>query len=165
MTSTTTAPLGYDFLRDFGTRWDAAWNSHSTDEVLDLLHPEIVWEDTVFWPRVIEGKAGMPAYIDMIWKVMPDVRFDEVQFFSAPEDGRALYLFRQSGSAPARFGRGHFETYGCDIFLGFKDGLLSRYLAQYEITEMMRQYGALPPRGDLVGGSYLLSLMRHRTTD
>jgi len=92
---------------------------------------------------------------------MPDVRFEEVQFFTAAETGRALYLFRQSGSAPSRFGEGRFETYGCDIFLEFREGQLSRYLAQYEITEMMRQYGALPPRGDLIGGSYLLSLM-HR---
>lgn len=153
--------LPVEFLRDFGSRWDAAWNSHETGEVLELLHPEIVWEDTVFWPGVIEGKAGMPAYIDMIWKVMPDVRFEEVQFFTAAENGRALYLFRQSGSAPSRFGEGRFETYGCDIFLEFREGQLSRYLAQYEITEMMRQYGALPPRGDLIGGSYLLSLM-HR---
>ena len=27
---------------------------------------------------------------------------------------------------------------------------------------MMRQYGALPPRNNLIGGSYLLSLMNHR---
>ena len=159
MTTDSTTPLSGEFLRDFGNRWDRAWNSHDTDEVLALLHPDIVWDDNVFWPTVIEGKSGMPTYIDTIWKVMPDVEFEEVQFFSAPQDGRALYLFRQSGSAPARYGKGRFQTYGCDIFLEFRDGLLSRYLAQYDITEMMRQYGALPPRGNLIGGSYLLSLM------
>jgi predicted ester cyclase len=147
-------------LRDFGTRWGAAWNSHDTDQVLALLDPDIEWDDTVFWPRVIVGIAGMREYVDTIWKVMPDVRFEEVQFFTAPDDGRALFLFRQSGSAPARFGPGRFETYGCDIFLEFNNQKLSRYLAQYDITEMMRQYGALPPRADLIGGSYLLSLMR-----
>jgi hypothetical protein len=159
VTTDSTTPLSGEFLRDFGNRWDRAWNSHDTDEVLALLHPDIVWDDTVFWPTVIEGKPGMPTYIDTIWKVMPDVQFEEVQFFSAPQDGRALYLFRQTGSAPARYGNGRFQTYGCDIFLEFRDGLLSRYLAQYDITEMMRQYGALPPRGNQIGGSYLLSLM------
>lgn len=157
------APLDWEVLRDFGTRWDRAWNSHDTTEVMDLLHPDIVWEDTVFWPEIITGRDKMPAYIDMIWKVMPDVEFREVQFFAAPDDGRALYLFQQSGSAPARYGNGRFRTYGCDIFLGFRDGLLTRYLAQYEITEMMRQYGALPPRGELIGGSYLLALLGGRT--
>jgi hypothetical protein len=33
-------------------------------------------------------------------------------------------------------------------------------LAQYGITEMMRHCGALLPRGDLIGGRYLLSLRR-----
>jgi hypothetical protein len=155
------APVSAEFLREFGTRWDHAWNSHDTETVLALLHPEIRWEDTVFWPEVITGRGGMRAYVDTIWQVMPDVRFEEVQFFTAPDDGRALYLFRQSGGAPARFGDGRFSTYGCDIFLGFRDGLLSDYLAQYEITEMMRQYGALPPRDGRIGGSYLLSLLRH----
>jgi hypothetical protein len=149
-----------EFLRAFGTRWAAAWNSHDTDQVLALLDDEITWDDTVFWPHVIQGIGGMRAYVDTIWRVMPDVAFEEVQFFTAPAEGRALYLFRQSGSAPARYGSGRFETYGCDIFLEFRDGKLANYLAQYDITEMMRQYGALPPRGDQLGGSYLLSLAR-----
>jgi hypothetical protein len=158
----TDSPLSPEFLRDFGTRWGEAWNSHDTGRVLALLHPDIVWDDTVFWPRVIHGIAGMNDYVEMIWKVMPDVQFEEVQFFTAPDDGRALFLFTQRGSAPERFGsHKRFETHGCDIFLGFTSGKLSRYLAQYEITEMMRQFDALPPRGDLIGGSYLLSLLRH----
>lgn len=162
MTATESHALSPEALREFGSRWDAAWNSHETDRVLELLHDDIRWDDTIFWPKVIEGIGGMRAYVDAIWKVMPDVHFEEVQFFTAPEHGRALYLFRQSGSAPKRFGSGRFQTYGCDIFLRFRDGKLAEYLAQYEITEMMRQYGALPPREDLVGGSYLLSLMASR---
>jgi hypothetical protein len=155
------APLPDEFLRDFGERWLAAWNSHSSDRLLELLHPEITWDDTVFWPAVIEGIDGMPAYLDKIWDVMPDVQFEDVQVFTAPEDGRALCLFRQSGSAPERFGgpEKKFSTFGCDIFLEFKDGLLFRYLGQYEIVEMMRQFGALPPRNGRIGGAYLLSLM------
>ncbi|MGU3651967.1 nuclear transport factor 2 family protein [Arthrobacter sp. SLBN-53] len=148
-----------EFLRDFGTRWDHAWNSHDTAQVMALLHPEIVWDDTVFWHEVLHGTEAVTTYVDTIWKIMPDVQFREVQFFTAPDDGRALFLFEQSGSAPARFGDGQFRTHGCDIFLEFRDGLLSSYLAQYEITEMMRQYGALPPRGRAIGGSYLLSLL------
>lgn len=148
------------FLRDFGMRWHAAWNSHDTDRVLELTHPDIRWEDTVFWPRMIEGHADLRVYTDMIWQVMPDVEFEEVQFFTAPEDGRALYLFRQRATAPARFNTDlRAETYGCDIFLGFRDGHLSDYLAQYELSDMMRQYEALPPRGDRIGGQYLLSLL------
>lgn len=155
--------LTAEFLRDFGTRWEAAWNSHDTGRVMALLHPEIRWNDTVFWPSVIHGHAGMQAYIDKIWAVMPDVHFTEVQLFTACEAGRALYLFEQTASAPPSSGSDRkATTYGCDIFLGFRDGLLSDYMAQYEIAEMMRQFGMLPPRGGRVGGAYLLSLMARK---
>ncbi|MGQ4598916.1 nuclear transport factor 2 family protein [Nocardia sp. R6R-6] len=153
------------FLREFADRWLAAWNSHDTEQVLALLHPDIVWDDTVFWTEVIRGKAAMAEYIDRIWAAMPDVQFEEVQLFTAPENGRAVVLFRQEGSGPPQLDpTRRFSTYGCDIFLKFTDGLLSQYLGQYEITEMMRQLGALPPRDGKIGGAYLLSLLRRGLT-
>jgi hypothetical protein len=63
----------HDFVRDFGNRWEAAWNSHDTDEVMALIHPDIRWNDTIFWPDVIRGQDAMRAYVDKIWAVMPDV--------------------------------------------------------------------------------------------
>jgi hypothetical protein len=90
---------------------------------------------------------------------MPGYQVDEVQLFTAVDDGRALVLFRQRGEAPKALATGRrFEVQGCDIFLGFRDGLLSRYTASFEIAGMLQQLGALPPRGDLKGGAYLLSL-------
>ncbi|GAB2960064.1 nuclear transport factor 2 family protein [Amycolatopsis acidiphila] len=158
---TENRPVDPAFLRRFATDWLAAWNSHDTEQVLALLHQDIVWEDTVFWTDVIHGRDNMHEYVERIWKTMPDVEFKEVQLFTAPEDGRGLVLFRQEGSGPPQLDPDkRFSTYGCDIFLRFTDGLLSRYLAQYEITEMMRQLGALPPRDGKIGGAYLLSLTR-----
>lgn len=152
-----------EFVRDFGNRWEAAWNSHDTDQVMALIHPDIRWNDTIFWPEIIHGHAAMRAYVDRIWAVMPDVHFREVQLFSAVDAGRALYLFEQTSSAPPASGRDtKATTYGCDIFLGFRDRVLSDYMAQYEIADMMRQFDMLPPRGARVGGAYLLSLMRSK---
>lgn len=149
------------FIRNFGDRWEAAWNSHDTDRVLAVLHPEIRWNDTVFWPEVLHGHEAMRQYVDKIWEVMPDCHFREVQLFSAPDSGRALYLFEQTASAPPSTEiEAKAISYGCDIFLGFRDGLLSDYMALYDLSEMMRQFGMLPPRGDRIGGAYLMSLMR-----
>lgn len=148
------------FLRRFATDWLTAWNSHDTDQVLALLHPDIVWEDTVFWTDVIHGRDAMREYVERIWQAMPDVQFEEVQLFTAPDAERAIVLFRQEGSGPPKLDpTRRFSTYGCDIFLEFTDGLLARYLAQYEITDMMRQLGALPPRDGKIGGAYLMSLL------
>ena len=150
------------FLRRFATEWLAAWNSHDTDQVLALLHPDLLWDEQVFWPTVLRGRESVRAYADAIWRAMPDVAFEEVQRFVAPEGGRGIYMFCQRGGAPAQLGTGdrRYEAHGCDIFLGFTDGLLSHYTATYEIAGMLRQLGALPPRGDLLGGAYLLSLTR-----
>ncbi|SNR60606.1 Predicted ester cyclase [Haloechinothrix alba] len=151
------------FLRRFATDWLSAWNSHDTEQVLALLHPDIHWEDTVFWTDILYGRQAVRDYVERIWQVMPDVVFDETQLFTAPQDGRALVLFRQSGHGPPTLAPNRqFATYGCDIFLEFRDGLLSRYLAQYEITDMMRQLGALPPREGKIGGAYLLSLLNRK---
>ena len=42
-----------EFLHQFSHQWLEAWNSHATERVIDLLHPEIVWDDRTFWTRVI----------------------------------------------------------------------------------------------------------------
>lgn len=156
----TGASLTAEFIREFGNHWEDAWNSHDTDQVLALIHPDIRWNDNVFWPETIYGHEDMRRYTDKVWAVMPDVRFKEVQLFTALDGGRALYLFEQTAKAPPTTGSDKTAvTYGCDIFMGFRDGLLSDYMAQYEITEMMRQFELLPPRDGRVGGAYLLSLM------
>ena len=156
------------FLRDFADRWHAAWNGRDTDAVLELLHPNVLWDEQIFWPHPLEGRHAVRAYVDAIWHAMPEYEVSEIQLFTAVDDGRALYFFRQRGAAPAALGNDrHFESQGCDIFLGFSDGLLSHYTATFEIADMLRQLGVLPPRGDLKGGAYLLSLVgaeRHDAT-
>ncbi len=148
------------FLGEFCDRWLAAWNSHDTERVLDLLATDVTWEDEVFWPEVIHGREGVRAYIEQIWRAMPDVAFDEIERFFSPDGRRGIVAFRQFGGPPAPFGdHPGFSTHGCDIFLAFDDGRLSHYLASYDITEMMRQMQLLPERKGKLGGAYLRSLI------
>jgi steroid delta-isomerase-like uncharacterized protein len=160
---TTAAPAQADaaFLADFADRWLAAWNSHDTERVLALLSDDIRWDDRTFWPEVIEGREGVRAYINAIWAAMPDVQFEEIQRFFAPDARRGVVLFRQWGHGPARLHpEATFDSHGCDIFLAFDSDRLSSYLASYDIVPMLTQLGGLPPRGDRLGGAYLLSLAR-----
>ena len=148
------------FLQDFSTRWLAAWNSHDTERVLELLTEDVTWDDRTFWPEVIEGREGVRTYVERIWQAMPDVAFDELGRFFDPGGERAVVLFRQYGGPPAKVGGdARFDAHGCDIFLRFDDGRLAHYLSSYDITDMMRQLGMLPPREGRVGGAYHLSLM------
>lgn len=149
------------FISEFADKWIKAWNSHETEQLIALLHPDIEWKDLTFWPEVIHGHDALRIYIEKIWEVMHDVNFVEIQRFYAADALRGIVLFRQFGSASKKLGTdGKFDTHGCDIFMEFKDGKLSRYLASYDIVDMMCQMGALPPRGNKVGGAYLLSLMK-----
>jgi SnoaL-like domain len=150
------------FLNGFADRWQDAWNSHDTEQVLALAHPEIEWDDRTFWPSVLHGREELRQYTDAIWRAMPDVRFEEIERFFSPDAQRGVFLFRQFGSAPETLGRGRFDSHGCDIFLEFRGGLLSRYLAAYDIARMLEQMQALPPREGRLGGAYLLSLTRTR---
>ncbi|NMO01425.1 nuclear transport factor 2 family protein [Gordonia sp. TBRC 11910] len=148
-----------EFLDDFSTRWLQAWNSHSTEQVLNLLHPDITWDDRVFWPDVIHGIDGMPAYVDKIWEAMPDVAFDEIERFSSADHSRGIVLFRQYGHGPAKLNpEAAYDSHGCDIFLAFADAKLLNYKAAYDISDMLIQLGALPERGNKLGGAYLMSL-------
>ncbi|WP_375504228.1 nuclear transport factor 2 family protein [uncultured Jatrophihabitans sp.] len=151
----------HQFFEDFARRWVDAWNSGSTDRVLELLHPDITWDERVFWPEVLHGREAVRVYVEAVWRAMPGYRMEERQLFTAPTEGRALVFFRQTGRGPAGLGENRsFETQGCDIFLGFTDGLLSDYTATFDIVDMLRQLEALPPRGQLKGGAYLMSLPR-----
>jgi len=148
------------FLSDFADRWLAAWNSHDTGRVLELLHPEIVWDDRVFWPDVIHGLDAMTAYVEEIWRAMPDVCFTEIERFFSPNALRAVVLFRQTGHGSAKLNpHKTFDRHGCDIFLRFSDGKLAHYLSAYDIVGMLEQLEALPSRGARLGGAYLLSLL------
>jgi steroid delta-isomerase-like uncharacterized protein len=157
----TDAQTDAQFLADFADRWLAAWNSHDTERVLELLSDDIRWDDRTFWPEVIEGKEGVRAYTDKIWEAMPDVQFAEIQRFFAPDARRGIVLFRQTGHGPAKLNPERtFDAHGCDIFLEFSGDRLSSYLSAYDIVPMLQQLGGLPPRDGKLGGAYLISLAR-----
>lgn len=163
MTVTTpqVADANAAFLADFADRWLAAWNSHDTERVLDLLADDIRWDDRTFWPEVIEGKEGVRAYTEKIWEAMPDVQFAEIERFFAPAARRGIVLFRQTGHGPARLNPDRiFDAHGCDIFLDFAGDRLSSYLSAYDIVPMLQQLGGLPARDGKLGGAYLMSLAR-----
>lgn len=148
-----------EFLEEFCSQWLLAWNSHSSESVLRLLDDEIEWDDRVFWPRIIYGKEELRKYLAKIWEIMHDVHFEETERFFSPDNHRGIVLFRQQGTGPYSWKGGHYDTHGCDIFLSFRNGRLKHYLGSYEISEMMRQIGMLPPREGRIGGAYFMSLL------
>jgi steroid delta-isomerase-like uncharacterized protein len=146
---------------DYPERWLAAWNSHDTEQVFELLHEDITWDDPVFWYEVVHGRENLRPYLDKIWAAMPDVVFTEIEHFSNSDGSRGLVLFEQTGHGPAKLDPTRtFRTHGCDIFLAFRDGRLAHYLAAYDVVGMLEQLGAIPARGTRNVSAHLLSLTR-----
>jgi steroid delta-isomerase-like uncharacterized protein len=146
---------------NFADAWLAAWNSHDTGQVFELLHEDVEWDDRVFWHEVIQGRENMRAYMAKIWEAMPDVAFTEIERFTNPDRTRGLVLFEQSGHGPARLDPTRtFRAHGCDIFLRFRDGRLAHYLSAYDIVGMLEQLGAIPARGTRTASAHLLSLTK-----
>ena len=159
MTTAATQETDAAFLGKFADAWLAAWNSHDTERVLDLLAEDVRWDDRTFWPEVIVGRDGVRRYTEKIWEAMPDVQFAEIQRFFAPDARRGVVLFRQWGHGPARLNPDRtFQAHGCDIFLEFSGDKLRSYLASYDIVGMLEQLGGIPPRGGRLGGAYLMGL-------
>ncbi|TCK27580.1 nuclear transport factor 2 family protein [Pseudonocardia endophytica] len=153
------APADIPDLDLFCNAWGDALTSRSTDAVLELTSPDITWDDTVFWPSVVHGHDELRRYMDTVWKTMPDYEYYEVGRFFGPSGDRAVVLWGQRGSGTAAATAGAtFDFQGCDVFLRFEEGKLAHYQAAYEITDMARQLGLLPPRGDQLGVQYLRSL-------
>jgi ketosteroid isomerase-like protein len=129
------------FFDAFADRWLAAWNSHDTDEVLDLLHDDVVWEDP-YWSEVIRGVEGVGEYTNRIWQALPDVQFDVIERFLAPAGGRGGILLRQYWSGSAELTTtADFDSHVCDIFVEFRKGKLAHYVASYDIVSMLLQQG------------------------
>ena len=157
---TTTLATGRALLDGFCDEWMAAWDAHDPDRLIRLTTEDVVWEDLTFWPHVIHGHDELRRYIDKIVAVMPDVTFEEQCRFFDAGDTRANILWRMRGSGPPSHAPDRrFEFDGCDIFLEFRQGKLAHYQAAYDITEMMRQLGLLPPRNNRIGGADFVALL------
>jgi hypothetical protein len=152
-------------LEQFCDDWYSALNSRSTDAMLDLTTPDVLWDDTVFWPAALRGQDELRTYLDRVWQTMPNYEFYEVKRFFAPDLTSAVVLWGQRGSGPSHLAPdATFDFQGCDVFLEFHEGRLAHYQAAYEITDMCRQLGLLPPREGRLGAAYLMSLARSSTS-
>jgi hypothetical protein len=61
----TAAEFDLDFLTGFAERWEAAWNSHQPDRVLELMTDDIVYDDSA-WPRTMRGHGDVREFLEAL---------------------------------------------------------------------------------------------------
>ena len=67
--------LDREWLDDFIQRWEAAWNSHEPERLLELMTGDVVYDDSA-WPSPMRGHADVREFLEFTWRAFPDLRFD-----------------------------------------------------------------------------------------
>ena len=141
------------FVREFAARFTGAWNACDPERVLELMDPEIVYDDSG-WPTPMHGHDEVRPFMDYCWTAFPDLRFDVDQgpFLHATEPG-AMFTWRSSATFTGRLDPPGYaptglraEFTGADVHT-YRDGRLIRLSVIFDAADFARQLGVLPVAG------------------
>jgi steroid delta-isomerase-like uncharacterized protein len=151
-----TTGVEMDFLAGFAERWEAAWNSHQPERVLELMTEDIVYDDSA-WPTTMRGHGEVREFLESVWRGIPDLAFEMVEGpFIHPGDPVASFYWKGTGTftgplEPPGFAPtgARFEIDGFDL-QEYRDGRVCRLRIVTDMMEASRQLGLMPPQGSRV---------------
>ena len=151
--TTTSQAVDREWLDDFLTRWEAAWDTHDADNVLALMTDDIEYEDSA-WPKVMRGHADVREFLEYTWTAMPDTHFEATDGpYLHPDEPKVAFYWRGTGTNTGRIdppglqatGKA-VEFHGAD-FHEYRDGKVARIRIVFDMADLMRKFGVLPPPG------------------
>jgi steroid delta-isomerase-like uncharacterized protein len=151
-----TAGVDWEFLAGFAERWEAAWNSHQPDRVLELMTEDIVYDDSA-WPHTMRGHGDVREFLASMWRGMPDLVFEMVEGpFLHPGEPVATFRWKGTGTftgplEPPGFAPtgARLEIEGFDL-QEYRDGRVCRLRIVTDMMDAGRQLGLMPPQGSRV---------------
>jgi steroid delta-isomerase-like uncharacterized protein len=148
-----TAGIDLDFLADFTERWEAAWNSHQPDRVLELMTEDIVYDDPA-WPRTMRGHGDVREFLESLWRGMPDLEFEMVEGpFPHQGEAKAAFYWKGTGTFTGPLDPPGFAPTGARIEIDgfdlqeYRDGRVCRLRIVTDMLEVSRQLGLMPAQG------------------
>ena len=91
-------PLDHAWLEDFLERWEAAWNSHEPDRLLELMTEDIVYDDSA-WPTTMRGHTAVREFLEFVWRGSPDMRFTLTEGpYIVPGEPKAAFSWTGTGT-------------------------------------------------------------------
>jgi steroid delta-isomerase-like uncharacterized protein len=149
----TSTEIDVDFVKGFAERWEAAWNSHKPDRVLELMTEDVVYDDDA-WPRTMRGQGDVREFLESVWRALPDLSFRmaEGPFLREGEPVAAFY-WKGSGTFTGPLDPPGFAPTGARMEIDgfdlqeYRDGKVCRLRIATDMLEASRQLGLMPPQG------------------
>ena len=142
-----------EFLKHFIERWEAAWNSHQPERVLELMTEDIVYDDTA-WPKTMRGHADVREFLESSWRATPDLEFHMADGPFLLEGAQsAAFYWRGTGTFTGPLEPPGLAPTGARIaFDGFdlheyRDGRVCRLRIVFDMLDVSRQIGMVPKQG------------------
>jgi steroid delta-isomerase-like uncharacterized protein len=146
------AQVGKRSLEEFMEAYLGAWNSHEPNRLLELLAPEIVYDDSA-WPQTMRGHDDVRVFLKHVWTAFPDMRFEVLEGPYRLGENKAAVWWRGTGTLtgpldPPGFaptGKS-FDIDGAD-FHEYRDGRISRLRIVFDLNGTSQQLGLVPAPG------------------
>lgn len=134
-------------------RYVAAWNECDTDAMAELITEDIVWMDPAM-AQPARSVAEVQEFMRTSFSVFPDLTFSEPEPRQYIEQGDEISWgwimegtmkgpIEPPGFAPTNK---RMRVEGVDLWT-LREGRIARYRAYYDMTDVVRQLGILPPQG------------------
>jgi steroid delta-isomerase-like uncharacterized protein len=140
-------------LREFAERYVAAWNGCDTDAIAQLLTDDIVWADPAL-PAPARGVSDVQEFMRTSFRAFPDLRFSEPDPPAMAANGElVLWAWCMEGTHRGVIDPPGFAATGRTMRVDgvdewtMRDGRIARYRAFYDMNDVARQLGIVPPPG------------------
>jgi steroid delta-isomerase-like uncharacterized protein len=164
MLNETSITLDPAFLDDFSHRWLDDWNRHDGPALSELCTEDVEFHDPAI--GTIHGREAVADWVGICARAFPDYRFEEPEpAYISRDRPKAIAPWRMvatntgpldpPGFAPTNRS---FVIDGVDHWW-FRDGLVERYRADYDLNGALRQLGLVPEAGSR-GEKLMVSLQR-----
>jgi steroid delta-isomerase-like uncharacterized protein len=148
----TTDRLDPAFLADFSHRWLEAWNDHDGDRVAALCTGDVEFTDPGL--GTVHGRPAVADWVRACVRAFPDFRFEEPEPpYAASDRPKAIVPWRMLATNDGPLDPPGFAATGRSMVLDgvdhwwFRDGLVARYRADYDLNGALRQLGIVPQPG------------------
>jgi steroid delta-isomerase-like uncharacterized protein len=154
--ATQAQDLDQGWVEEFAGRWEAAWNSHEPERLLELMTDDIVYDDTA-WPTTMRSHDDVRRFLAFAWTAMPDLRFEMVDGpYLVPGEPKAAFYWKGSGTHTGPLDPPGFAATGKRLqfagadFHQYRDGRVCRLRIVFDMMDVGRQMGTLPTAGSAV---------------